>query len=147
MEFARLGLVIIDEQHRFGVEQRAQLRAKSLAPHTLYMTATPIPRTLAQTKYADLDVSIIDELPPGRTPVATFVIRDSRKARVYDFVRENVELGHQTYVVVPAIEAGETELSQRDRRSRIHRARGVPGFARRFAARTHAAEGERSRHG
>jgi ATP-dependent DNA helicase RecG len=111
VEFARLGLVIIDEQHRFGVEQRAQLRAKSLAPHTLYMTATPIPRTLAQTKYADLDVSIIDELPPGRTPVATFVIRDSRKARVYDFVRENVKLGHQTYVVVPAIEAGETELS------------------------------------
>ncbi len=111
VEFARLGLVIIDEQHRFGVEQRAQLRAKSLAPHTLYLTATPIPRTLAQTKYADLDVSIIDELPPGRTPVATFVIRDSRKARVYDFVRENVKLGHQTYVVVPAIEAGETELS------------------------------------
>jgi ATP-dependent DNA helicase RecG len=111
VEFARLGLVVIDEQHRFGVEQRAQLRAKSIAPHTLYMTATPIPRTLAQTKYADLDVSIIDELPPGRTPVATFVIRESRKSRVYDFVRQNVERGQQAYVVVPAIEVGETALS------------------------------------
>ena len=111
VEFARLGLVVIDEQHRFGVEQRAMLRAKSAAPHTLYMTATPIPRTLAQTKYADLDVSIIDELPPGRTPVATFVIRESRKTRVYDFVRENVKLGHQAYVVVPAIEVGEKALS------------------------------------
>jgi ATP-dependent DNA helicase RecG len=111
VEFARLGLVIIDEQHRFGVEQRALLRAKSIAPHTLYMTATPIPRTLAQTKYADLDVSIIDELPPGRTPVATFVIRESRKDRVYEFVRKNVEQGQQAYVVVPAIEVGETALS------------------------------------
>ncbi|HEV8019968.1 MAG TPA: ATP-dependent DNA helicase RecG, partial [Candidatus Lustribacter sp.] len=111
VEFARLGLVIIDEQHRFGVEQRAQLRAKSLAPHTLYMTATPIPRTLAQTKYADLDLSIIDELPPGRTPVTTFVIRESRKSLAYDFVRKNVEQGQQTYVVVPAIEAGEGALS------------------------------------
>jgi ATP-dependent DNA helicase RecG len=111
VEFARLGLVVIDEQHRFGVEQRAQLRAKSAAPHTLYMTATPIPRTLAQTKYADLDVSKIDELPPGRTPITTFVIRESRKGRVYDFVRQNVERGQQAYVVVPAIEVGETALS------------------------------------
>jgi ATP-dependent DNA helicase RecG len=110
-DFARLGLVIIDEQHRFGVEQRARLRAKSVAPHTLYMTATPIPRTLAQTKYADLDLSIIDELPPGRTPVATFVIRENRKSMVYDFVRKNVEAGHQAYVVAPAIDVGETALS------------------------------------
>jgi ATP-dependent DNA helicase RecG len=110
-DFARLGLVIIDEQHRFGVEQRARLRAKSAAPHTLYMTATPIPRTLAQTKYADLDVSIIDELPPGRTPVATFVIRENRKSLVYDFVRKNVEAGRQAYVVAPAIDVGETALS------------------------------------
>jgi len=110
-DFARLGLVIIDEQHRFGVEQRARLRAKSTAPHTLYMTATPIPRTLAQTKYADLDLSIIDELPPGRTPVETFVIRASRKALAYDFVRQNIERGRQAYVVAPAIEVGETALS------------------------------------
>jgi ATP-dependent DNA helicase RecG len=112
VEFARLGLVVIDEQHRFGVRQRALLRAKSTAPpHTLYMTATPIPRTLAQTKYADLDVSIIDELPPGRTPIATYVIRESRKAAVYDFVRKNVEMGQQAYVVAPAIDAGETALT------------------------------------
>ncbi len=111
IDFARLGLVVIDEQHRFGVEQRARLRAKSGAPHTLYMTATPIPRTLAQTKYADLDLSIIDELPPGRTPVETYVIRASRKDQVYAFVRKNVELGRQAYVVAPAIEVGETALS------------------------------------
>jgi len=110
-DFARLGLVIIDEQHRFGVEQRARLRAKSAAPHTLYMTATPIPRTLAQTKYADLDVSIIDELPPGRTPVATFVVRENRKPLAYEFLRKNVEAGHQAYVVAPAIDVGETALS------------------------------------
>ncbi|HEX3550673.1 MAG TPA: ATP-dependent DNA helicase RecG [Candidatus Elarobacter sp.] len=102
--FAQLGLVVIDEQHRFGVNQRKVLREKAGAPHTLAMTATPIPRTLAQTKYADMDVSIIDELPPGRTPVQTFVIRDSRKTEVEEFVRKNVELGRQAYVVAPAIE-------------------------------------------
>jgi ATP-dependent DNA helicase RecG len=112
VDFARLGLVIIDEQHRFGVAQRARLREKSGAPpHTLYMTATPIPRTLAQTKYADLDVSIIDELPPGRTAVETFVIRASRTDHVYDFVRKNVELGRQAFVVTPAIDSSETELA------------------------------------
>ena len=111
VDFARLGLVIIDEQHRFGVAQRAALRAKTQAPHTLYMTATPIPRTLAQTKYADLDLSIIDELPPGRTPVATFVVRTARKRMVYDFVRKNVEIGRQVYIVAPAIDANETTLT------------------------------------
>ncbi len=111
LDFARLGLVVIDEQHRFGVEQRARLRAKSGAPHTLYMTATPIPRTLAQTKYADLDLSVIDELPPGRTPIETYVIRAGRKDQVYAFVRKNVELGRQAYVVAPAIETGETAMS------------------------------------
>ncbi len=112
VDFARLGLVIIDEQHRFGVAQRARLREKSGAPpHTLYLTATPIPRTLAQTKYADLDVSIIDELPPGRTPIATYVIRASRKAHVYAFVRKNVEMGRQAYIVAPAIDSGESALA------------------------------------
>lgn len=111
VEFDRLGLAIIDEQHRFGVEQRARLRAKGSAPHTLHMTATPIPRTLAQSVYADLDVSVIDELPPGRTPIATFAVRTSRLRRVYDFVRENVARGRQAYVVAPAIEEGETELT------------------------------------
>jgi len=107
VEFARLGLVVIDEQHRFGVAQRAALRSKSREPHTLYMTATPIPRTLAQTRYADLDLSIIDELPPGRTPVETFVVRASRKADVYEFVRLSVERGQQAYVVAPAIDESE----------------------------------------
>jgi ATP-dependent DNA helicase RecG len=111
VEFARLGLVIIDEQHRFGVAQRARLRGKAVAPHTLYMTATPIPRTLAQTRYADLDLSIIDELPPGRTPIETYVLRASRKPHAYEFVRKNVELGRQAYIVAPAIDASESALT------------------------------------
>jgi len=109
--FRELGLTIIDEQHRFGVAQRAKLRSKSRAPHTLHMTATPIPRTLAQTKYADLDLSIIDELPPGRTPIETFVLRGSRKAMAYEFVRKNVARKRQAYVVAPAIDESEAELT------------------------------------
>jgi ATP-dependent DNA helicase RecG len=109
VEFKDLGLIVIDEQHRFGVNQRKTLREKSAAPHTLAMTATPIPRTLAQTRYADMDISIIDELPPGRTPIRTFVVRDSRKAEVYDFVRKNVELGRQAYVVASAIDVTEPD--------------------------------------
>ncbi len=111
VEFRELGLAIVDEQHRFGVAQRAKLRAKSRAPHTLYMTATPIPRTLAQTKYADLDLTLIDELPPGRTPVETYVLRESRKALAYAFVRKNVERGRQAYVVAPAIDESESALT------------------------------------
>jgi ATP-dependent DNA helicase RecG len=107
VDFDRLGLAIIDEQHRFGVEQRARLRAKAISPHTLHMTATPIPRTLAQSVYADLDLSIIDELPPGRTPIETFAVRTSRLERVYEFVRANVAKGHQAYVVAPAIDESE----------------------------------------
>ena len=110
VDFARLGLVIIDEQHRFGVEQRARLRAKGAAPHTLHMTATPIPRTLAQSVYADLDLSIIDELPPGRTPIETYAIRTSRLERAYEFVEANVARGHQAYIVAPAIDE-ESELT------------------------------------
>jgi ATP-dependent DNA helicase RecG len=110
VDFARLGLVVIDEQHRFGVEQRARLRAKGGAPHTLHMTATPIPRTLAQSVYADLDLSIVDELPPGRTPIETYAVRTSRLERVYEFVRANVERGHQAYIVAPAIDE-ESELT------------------------------------
>ncbi|HEX3463139.1 MAG TPA: ATP-dependent DNA helicase RecG, partial [Candidatus Elarobacter sp.] len=103
VNFRELGLVVIDEQHRFGVNQRRTLREKSTAPHTLAMTATPIPRTLAQTKYADMDVSIIDELPPGRTPIRTFVVRESRKHEVYELVRKTAALGQQAYVVAAAI--------------------------------------------
>ncbi|HVA34093.1 MAG TPA: DEAD/DEAH box helicase, partial [Candidatus Baltobacteraceae bacterium] len=111
VEFDRLGLAIIDEQHRFGVEQRARLRAKGTSPHTLHMTATPIPRTLAQSVYADLDVSVLDELPPGRSPIETFAVRTSRLSRVYEFVAKNVEHGHQAYIVAPAVEEGETDLT------------------------------------
>jgi ATP-dependent DNA helicase RecG len=113
VEFARLGLVVIDEQHRFGVAQRAALRSKNRTgvPHTLHMTATPIPRTLAQTKYADLDVTTIDELPPGRTPVETYVLRESRKPLAYAFVRKNVAAGRQAYIVAPAIDESESALT------------------------------------
>jgi ATP-dependent DNA helicase RecG len=111
VSFDRFGLAIVDEQHRFGVRQRLQLRAKSANPHALYMSATPIPRTLAQTKYAELDVSIIDELPPGRTPIRTFLLRRSRIARVYEFVRLAVARGGQAYVVAPAIESGESGMT------------------------------------
>jgi len=107
VDFDRLGLTIIDEQHRFGVEQRAKLRAKGASPHTLHMTATPIPRTLAQSVYADLDLSVIDELPPGRTPIETFAVRAGRLDRVYQFVRKIVAAGQQAYIVAPAIEEGE----------------------------------------
>lgn len=111
VDFDRLGLAIIDEQHRFGVEHRARLRSKGAAPHTLHMTATPIPRTLAQSVYADLDLSIIDELPPGRTPVETFAVRATRLGHVYEFVTQSVARGAQAYIVAPAIEEGETELT------------------------------------
>jgi ATP-dependent DNA helicase RecG len=111
VDFQRLGLAVIDEQHRFGVEHRARLRAKGTAPHTLHMTATPIPRTLAQSTYADLDVSVIDELPPGRTPIETFAVRTSRLDLAYEFVRKIVARGAQAYVVAPAIEEGETDLT------------------------------------
>lgn len=111
VEFARLGLAIVDEQHRFGVQHRAALRAKGAAPHTLHMTATPIPRTLAQSIYADLDVSTIDELPPGRTPIETYALRRSRLHLAYEFVEKNVALGHQAYIVAPAIEESELDIT------------------------------------
>lgn len=111
VDFARLGLVIIDEQHRFGVEQRARLRGKGLTPHTLHMTATPIPRTLAQSIYADLDLSIIDELPPGRTPIETFALRRSRLDKAYEFVRKNAQSGRQAYIVAPVIDESERSLT------------------------------------
>ena len=108
VNFASLGLVIIDEQHRFGVEQRSKLWNKNkLLPHILVMTATPIPRTLAMTLYGDLDVSVIDELPPGRKPIKTLHRYDNRKAELYDFIRKEVKLGRQIYVVYPLIEGNE----------------------------------------
>ena len=111
VEFHRLGLVIIDEQHRFGVDQRLRLRDKGLTeegyPHQLVMTATPIPRTLAMAAYADLDTSVIDELPPGRTPVATIAVPDTRRNEVIERVRDACRAGQQAYWVCPLIEESE----------------------------------------
>lgn len=106
--FSSLGLAIIDEQHRFGVEQRSRLWKKNaVVPHVLVMTATPIPRTLAMTLYGDLDVSVIDELPPGRKPIQTMHRYDNKKAQLYDFLRKEIGLGRQVYVVYPLIEGSE----------------------------------------
>ena len=102
--FQNLGLVITDEQHRFGVGQRSRLSAKGEAPHLLVMSATPIPRTLALLMYGDLDVSILDELPPGREPVDTFLVGESYRARINAFIRKQVAEGHQCFVVCPAVE-------------------------------------------
>ncbi len=104
VSFKRLGLIVIDEQHRFGVIQRAKLRKKGANPDTLIMTATPIPRTLAITLYGDLDYSLIDELPPNRTPVVTRVIRELQKNIVYDMIDRATSAGRQGYVVYPLIE-------------------------------------------
>jgi ATP-dependent DNA helicase RecG len=109
--FAKLGLAVIDEQHRFGVQQRLALRhklaAQSLEPHMLMMSATPIPRTLAMTLFADLDISTIDELPPGRTPIVTKVFGDSKRDAVIERIRDEVEQGRQVYWVCPLIEESE----------------------------------------
>ncbi|ROQ21639.1 ATP-dependent DNA helicase RecG [Marinimicrobium koreense] len=116
VEFANLGLVIIDEQHRFGVHQRLELRQKGsrtgLRPHQLIMTATPIPRTLAMSAYADLDTSVIDELPPGRTPVTTVVISEQRRPEVIERVSRACEQGRQAYWVCTLIEESETLAAQ-----------------------------------
>ena len=105
--FRNLGLVITDEQHRFGVGQRSKLGAKGTDPHMLVMSATPIPRTLALILYGDLDVSILDELPPGREPVDTFLVNESYRSRINAFIRKQVAEGHQVYVVCPAVEENE----------------------------------------
>ncbi|GAB4134476.1 MAG: ATP-dependent DNA helicase RecG [Raineya sp.] len=109
VKFKNLGLAIIDEQHRFGVEQRSKLWHKNDAifPHVLVMTATPIPRTLAMTLYGDLDVSIIDELPPGRKPIKTVHRYESHRLRVFGFIREEIQKGRQVYIVYPLIEESE----------------------------------------
>ncbi len=108
VQFARLGFVVVDEQHRFGVAQRAKLWSKSInPPHVLVMTATPIPRTLAMTLYGDLDVSVIDELPPGRKPVRTTHVFDSRMTSLYDGIRQQINEGRQIYIVFPLIEDSE----------------------------------------
>ena len=109
VQFQRLGMVVVDEQHRFGVAQRAKLWGKSAnPPHVLVMTATPIPRTLAMTLYGDLDVSVIDELPPGRKPIHTTHVFDSRLGSLYDGIRRQILQGRQVYIVFPLIEESES---------------------------------------
>lgn len=110
--FNNLGLVVIDEQHRFGVRQRAALAAKGNAPHVLVLSATPIPRTLALILYGDLSVSVLDELPPGREPVETFLVGSAYRSRLNGFIRRQTDEGHQVYIVCPAVEdSDETNLT------------------------------------
>lgn len=110
VSFHRLGAVVADEQHRFGVAQRAALAGKGEAPHVLVMSATPIPRTLALIMYGDLDVSVLDELPPGRQPVETYAVGQNMRRRITAFIDKQVEEGGQAYVVCPLVEEGELEL-------------------------------------
>jgi ATP-dependent DNA helicase RecG len=127
VQFQRLGLVVVDEQHRFGVRQRNRLLAKGLQPHLLTMTATPIPRTLALSVHGDLDVSQIDELPPGRTPVCTRLLREGERDQAWQLIREQVALGQRAYVVLPLVE----ESEKLDLRSAVdvHRALAEEEFA------------------
>ena len=111
VEFHNLGLVITDEQHRFGVKHRGALSDKGDRPHTLVMSATPIPRTLALMLYGDLDVSILDELPPGRQPIETYAIDTAKRHRAFNYVKKHLDEGRQGYIVCPLVEEGETELA------------------------------------
>jgi ATP-dependent DNA helicase RecG len=125
VEFARLGLVIIDEQHRFGVIQRLKLLQKAVTPDVLVMTATPIPRTLALTLYGDLDVSVIDELPPGRRPIETRQYNEDQIEEVWGLVRDQVRAGRQAYVVYPVIEESETRAIKAAQKMHQHLSRNV----------------------
>ena len=111
VEFCRLGLCVTDEQHRFGVSQRAKLLAKGENPHLLVMSATPIPRTLALIIYGDLDISVIDELPPGRQTVDTMLIDSAKRHRMYGFMKKLINEGRQCYIVCPAVEEGELQIA------------------------------------
>jgi ATP-dependent DNA helicase RecG len=125
VEFKRLGLAIVDEQHRFGVMQRLKLFEKGSHPDVLVMTATPIPRTLALTVYGDLDTSIIDELPPGRKPIQTKHVMDDRIEQVYSFLRKQIDSGRQAYVVYPVIEESETQAMKAAQAMHEHLSRTV----------------------
>jgi ATP-dependent DNA helicase RecG len=125
VEFAKLGLAVVDEQHRFGVEQRQKLLEKGAHPDVLVMTATPIPRTLALTVYGDLDVSVIDEMPPGRKPIVTKHVEDARVEQVYSFLRKHIDQGSQAYVVYPVIEESETQAMKAAQKMHEHLSRVV----------------------
>lgn len=111
VEFRRLGLVVTDEQHRFGVAQRAALSAKGDSPHILVMSATPIPRTLALMIYGDLDISVLDELPPGRQPVETYAISGEKRQRAFRFLRKQIDAGRQCYIICPMIDEGQNDMA------------------------------------
>ena len=125
VEFHKLGLAIVDEQHRFGVEQRQKLMEKGEHPDVLVMTATPIPRTLALTVYGDLDVSIIDEMPPGRRPIITKATGQERIEQAYSFLRKQIDAGRQAYVVYPVIEESETQAMKAAQKMHDHLSRVV----------------------
>ncbi len=125
VEFHKLGLAIVDEQHRFGVEQRQKLMEKGSHPDVLVMTATPIPRTLALTVYGDLDVSVIDEMPPGRKPIVTKHVEEARIEQVYSFLRKQIDAGRQAYVVYPVIEESETQAMKAAAKMHDHLSRVV----------------------
>ncbi len=130
VSFQKLGLVVIDEQHRFGVMQRAELRARGLNPDVLVMTATPIPRSLAMTVYGDLDVSVIDEMPPGRTPIKTMVFGEDGRQEVKRLIAREVNAGRQVYVVYPLVEESEKmDLRDATRRYEYLRDRVFPNFS------------------
>src|SRR6266699_355688 len=130
VEFKRLGLAIVDEQHRFGVMQRLGLLQKGVTPDVLVMTATPIPRTLAMTLYGDLDVSVIDELPPGRKPIVTKHANADRIEQVYSFVKRQIDEGRQAYVVYPVIEESETQAMKAAQKMYEHLSQEVfPGVS------------------
>jgi ATP-dependent DNA helicase RecG len=112
VEFAKLGLVVVDEQHKFGVRQRAQLRDAAEAPHYLVMTATPIPRTVAMTQFGDLDVSTIRDAPPGRQPVKSYLADDAMRDKWWDFVRKKLREGRQAYVIAPRVEADDDDAAE-----------------------------------
>jgi ATP-dependent DNA helicase RecG len=130
--FADLQLAVVDEQHRFGVEQRS-LRAKGENPHLLVMTATPIPRSLALTLYGDLDLSVIDEMPPGRQPVDTHVLTPLERERCYSLIKSQVEAGRQAFIIYPLVEESEKSESKSavEEHKRLQRksSRGFPGSA------------------
>lgn len=111
VEFSALGLVITDEQHRFGVKHRATLNKKGNNPHTLVMSATPIPRTLALMVYGDLDVSVLDELPPGRQPIETYCVAGTLRARAFNYVKKHLDSGRQGYIVCPLVEEGDGDIA------------------------------------
>ncbi len=148
VQFHRLGAVIADEQHRFGVAQRAALSAKGGSPHVLVMSATPIPRTLALIMYGDLDVSVLDEIPPGRSPVETYAVGENMRKRITAFIDKQVGLGGQAYVVCPLIEDSEnteTKLKSAEQHAKDLQ-KLLPEPARGCTARTHEKRGKRSDH-